>query len=124
MEKFCCRATGDAKTLAKPRLNVKQNFIDFEIRKAHGERVNRTNPQSSINRRCRMTHSRAVSEELKRWRFYHGEDALIIAFCACVSLKMKGRDMDDFIFFSPPVQRERFCSHNSPSGGRGGLIDL
>lgn len=47
--------------------------------------------------RRRMTHAQAVSAELKRWRFYHDEDATVLAFCACVALKMKGGDMDDVL---------------------------
>jgi len=55
----------------------------------------------------RMTHAKAVTEELKRWRFYHGEDSIILAFCACVGLKMKGQDMDDLLKPNPPTNSMR-----------------
>ena len=57
-------------------------------------------PLHAVVRRRRMTHAEAVQAEMKRWRLYHGEDALILAFCACVGMKMKGGDMDDML--QPP----------------------
>lgn len=51
-------------------------------------------------KRRRMTHTEAVRGETKRWRFTADEEALILAFCACVGIKMKGSDMDDIL--SPP----------------------
>jgi hypothetical protein len=50
-------------------------------------------------KRRRMTHVQAVKAEFKRWRLSREEDALLIAFCACVGMRMRGEDMDDL--FSP-----------------------
>lgn len=62
------------------------------------KRSNREPPTLTIKiSKRKMTHAKAVSEELKRWRFYNGEDSTILAFCACVGLKMQGRDMDEIL---------------------------
>ena len=47
--------------------------------------------------RRRITHAEAVQVVRKRWRLTQEEDALILAFCACVGMKMKGGDMDDIL---------------------------
>lgn len=50
-----------------------------------------------------MTHAKAVREELKRWRVSSDAEALILAFCACVAMKMRGKDMDD-LFLEKPIK--------------------
>ena len=44
-----------------------------------------------------MTHAEAFKSEMKRWKLNLDQQALVAAFCACVGMKMKGRDMDDVL---------------------------
>ena len=52
---------------------------------------------SSALVRRRMSHAKAFQAEMKRWKLNLDQQALVSAFCACVAMKMKGRDMDDVL---------------------------
>jgi hypothetical protein len=48
----------------------------------------------------RLRHSNAVKAELNLWHLNDGEKAMVLAFCACVGLRMQGDDMTNYL--KPP----------------------
>lgn len=55
-------------------------------------------PQPPATKPRRIPFTKAVRDELKSWRRLSQDDeSLLLAFCACVSIRMQGLDPQDIL---------------------------